>query len=208
MKSVPVPLPAGVDGWVVYRLAVERMSTALSHLPGELRLGEVSVRDKDGSRVTRGSIEDAHVAVVKYDIQVSMVSQTLTVAPKGSMAILDDVDADVIIWLLVDSEKIDIDVKAQSPLVRDGLAAAASAFARRIAETPPSLPFEAVSAANGDAPAVPTGPAKVLSQPEVERAAAQQSWWRRSWRDHTVVFLVTVIGGVAVLGFGAWLGIG
>ncbi|MBF4568895.1 hypothetical protein ITJ57_08945 [Plantibacter sp. VKM Ac-2880] len=56
-----------------------------------------------------------------------------------------------------------------------------------------------------DPPTAPTAP-PAMPEPVSE---PQPGWWKRTWREHTALLVVTIVGGVAVLVIGAkLLGIG
>lgn len=190
--SIRTPVPSGMDMWAVLDAARERMSSALVEVTGFVVEDDVWVTASDDSRIQRATVEEARAAAHEYDFEIRHVWQSLDALSPDAHPVAAP-ETSVQLWLMrvAAAPELHIDIQAKSPLVRDGLAGAATRFAKRVEAGSPVLPTNIPGAPSADA-----GQADPFEEP-VRDTPAEPGWLKRTWRDHTAAFIVTVLGTIA-----------
>lgn len=110
----------------------------------------------------------------------------------------------------ISSEEINLEIAGTDRMAVDGLAATCQRIKRALEKQPsPSAQnvlLEAQSRASSDAtfsPRIQSAPVGGVASTPTQ----SPSWLKRTWKDHTAQFIVTLVAGVLVIAIGLWLGL-
>lgn len=117
-----------VDVWPVLEAVVARMRTALDTIPGETQVSTAHVRAGTGSLVERPTLTEAAQALAANDLEVSSGSITLYRTTDGHSWSAASTSVGVNLYVNELWWSIQVDVKAPTKIICDGLLATADSF--------------------------------------------------------------------------------
>jgi hypothetical protein len=208
--SKRVSVPPDADMWRLTSHVGDVMERALAHArqPRKVEADKTIMVTADESRIGRSTYDELQAAVQEHDLEPRLLSKRLVVQEDEHGLSLTE----LWIWGFFRSHggpHLDVDLSGPNRVIVDGLAAVAErtlhkieADGFRIAEPTRALPSTVDTPSNP--PAMETSTSLAAPASSEEGASA---WIKRTWRDHTMTFLITVIGGLAVVALAVWLGI-
>ncbi|MDO8151712.1 hypothetical protein [Isoptericola sp. b408] len=203
--TVEARLPKQYSTWAAFDVVQRKIIGALDDVPGDVRPGMLNVVDSSGSELHRGSLQEAREAAEEHEFYPERLSQVIEVVDTSEGILpIPQARAQVFYFEIYNGDRhLQVTVSASKRVLCAGLERAAQTAFEKIEL---EAGVEEKQHQIGEGVEEPQASGHVLS--EAASREVESKWLARTWRDHTATFVLTVLGGVAVLVLAAWLGLG
>lgn len=164
--------------WDTASLVSSRAEKALLQVTPNIIREDVCVEGLNGSTYYRSSLGDGQAALLEDDTKLKSISQELSATSRPD----ESWTWEAKVWMFIAPDRAHVRVTARTRIVADGIASALSAALGRPAGS---------EARSEDL--VPS-----VDPPHSATSSSSSDWIRRTWRDHTAAFVITVTGGLVV----------
>ncbi|WP_336633325.1 MULTISPECIES: hypothetical protein [unclassified Microbacterium] len=215
--AIRLDVPPGMSIWDVVDNFATYARHTLESLPGRIHKADFTVWDKSGSNLTRQSIAELREAVRTHHLDVKYFYGSVHLAAPGALPW--HADTAISVWAdLAEREKPDrvrIEIESTNKIQMDGVHTQirneAEHFQQHSELAPKVVQITqagVVPPARATTPPDAPTPTTAHTIPSASVAhSTPPSWLSRTWRDHTAMFVVTVVGGLVVAALGTWLGL-
>ena len=183
----------GDDMWGYFDTVQRQLVRHVSEQSAWTRDISISLTTKSGSQYERQTLSELRNLVEEDHLTTEHLTCTIEGFPTKDY----EPERKTRVWvhLMPLLRTLIIEVSSPSAVLTNGLAAIARERLSRPA--PPTV--------NAAPPAAAVAAETVPESPPVPVVELQAGWWARTWRDHTALLIITIVGGVAVVAIGAWM---